>query len=78
MYQLPHLSLATSGKSYVCATRRTNSASEAMECRRLVMERLERLSWFRVLEMEVEAEGKMREDVVLVGGEDCGMLMIEG
>lgn len=59
MYQLPQRSLAIRGMSRESVVRWTKAASEAIECRRLVRERLERLSVVRVEVMEVEAEGKM-------------------
>ena len=65
MYQLPQRSFATSGKLRVRATSWTKTASWWMDCKRLLVESVERFRDERVLERFCEAVGKMREDIEL-------------
>jgi hypothetical protein len=76
IYQLPHRSFATSGSCNVSATEQTNSASSEMERKRLVMERVDRLSEARVWLRLPDKTGKMISDV-LMGLDMFGMRLLK-
>lgn len=80
MYQLPHLSLATSGRPYASATLQTNSASSAIELSRLDMESVLRFRNARVSEKLVACVGNMISDVWIgldIAVVGCWMLVVE-
>lgn len=64
MYQLPHLSLATSGRAYAVETEATNAASDCIDRRRLCIERADRLRDVSVEEIELACVGKIKSDWV--------------
>ena len=64
IYQLPHRSLATSGKAYAVDTEATKVASDRIDERRLCVESADRLSEFSVEEIEFSCLGKIISDWV--------------
>ena len=62
MYQLPHRSLAISGSPYFEATESTKFESWEIECKRLLVERVDLFKEERVLERLSEADGNTSEE----------------